>query len=145
VTTRKIIDLDKLLHPSGAFRLWRKRQSRANGRGASMAKPAAQCVVTVVSGDEALRADVAFDDGHPVPRQTTHRHDLRAQVLGRGAGRDHEAEILAEEKAATEVRDALSAACRELPMIEVEKDYLFEGCRHLIDYHFMFRGHRCFQ
>jgi predicted dithiol-disulfide oxidoreductase (DUF899 family) len=60
-------------------------------------------------------------------------------------------DFLAKEKAATKVRDALSAERRELPMIEVEKDYvfegptgkrrlidLFEGRRQLIVYHFMF-------
>ncbi len=60
-------------------------------------------------------------------------------------------ELLAREKAATRARDALSAARRRLPMVRIEKDYVFEGPdgtaslldlfdgRHqLILYHFMF-------
>ncbi len=35
--------------------------------------------------------------------------------------------LLAEEKAMTHVRDALSTKRRELPMVEIEKDYVFEG------------------
>ena len=59
--------------------------------------------------------------------------------------------LLAKEKAFTRERDALSAARRELPMVKVEKPYvfegpagkktlaeLFEGKRQLIVYHFMF-------
>ncbi|WP_406107495.1 DUF899 domain-containing protein [Streptomyces sp. NBC_01003] len=60
-------------------------------------------------------------------------------------------ELLAREKAATRARDALNAQRRELPMVEVEKLYvfegpdgkaelldLFEGRSQLIVYHFMF-------
>ena len=65
----------------------------------------------------------------------------------------HEARraFLEKEKAATRERDRLSAARRELPMVEVTKDYafegpqgivslpdLFEGRPQLIVYHFMF-------
>jgi predicted dithiol-disulfide oxidoreductase (DUF899 family) len=59
--------------------------------------------------------------------------------------------LLAEEKAATRARDALNAARRRLPMVRVDKDYvfdtpdgerrlpeLFDGRRQLIVYHFMF-------
>jgi predicted dithiol-disulfide oxidoreductase (DUF899 family) len=59
--------------------------------------------------------------------------------------------LLAEEKAATRARDALSAERRRLPMVEITEDYrfegpegpvglldLFEGRRQLIVYHFMF-------
>jgi predicted dithiol-disulfide oxidoreductase (DUF899 family) len=62
----------------------------------------------------------------------------------------HEA-LLAEEKEATRARDALAAKRRRLPMVRIEKDYvfdgpggkaslldLFEGRRQLILYHFMF-------
>jgi predicted dithiol-disulfide oxidoreductase (DUF899 family) len=61
------------------------------------------------------------------------------------------AELLVKEKAATHARDALAAERRRLPMVRVEKDYvfdgehgpahlydLFEGRRQLILYHFMF-------
>lgn len=60
-------------------------------------------------------------------------------------------ELLAKEKAATRARDELSRERRELPMVAVEKDYVFEGAdgkasllelfegrRQLITYHFMF-------
>ena len=59
--------------------------------------------------------------------------------------------LLAKEKELTRQRDALSAERRQLPMVEVEKDYrfegpggtvglidLFEGRAQLIIYHFMF-------
>jgi predicted dithiol-disulfide oxidoreductase (DUF899 family) len=60
-------------------------------------------------------------------------------------------ELLAEEKAMTRARDALNVKRRELPMVKIEKDYvferpdgdaslldLFEGRRQLIVQHFMF-------
>jgi len=60
-------------------------------------------------------------------------------------------DLLAAEKDLTQRRDALNRQRRELPMVEVEKDYvfegpsgavrlidLFEGRRQLIIYHFMF-------
>ena len=59
--------------------------------------------------------------------------------------------LLAREKAVTRARDALNAERRELPMVEIDKDYvfegptgkvglldLFEGRRQLIVGHFMF-------
>ena len=59
--------------------------------------------------------------------------------------------LLAKEKEATRARDALAAERRRLPMVEIKKDYafegpdgkaslvdLFEGRRQLIIYHFMF-------
>ena len=61
-------------------------------------------------------------------------------------------ELLAEEKAATQAKDALDARRRALPVVEVDKEYrftgpegpaalpdLFEGRRQLIVYHFMWR------
>ncbi|MCZ4495190.1 MAG: hypothetical protein JWP53_4121, partial [Conexibacter sp.] len=36
-------------------------------------------------------------------------------------------ELLAKEKAATRARDALSAERRRLPMVEITKDYVFDG------------------
>jgi predicted dithiol-disulfide oxidoreductase (DUF899 family) len=60
-------------------------------------------------------------------------------------------ELLAQEKELTRTRDALSAARRELPMVEIEKEYvfqgpdgeatlldLFDGRRQLMVGHFMF-------
>ncbi len=59
--------------------------------------------------------------------------------------------LLVKEKAATRARDALAGERRRLPMVRIEKDYvfegpdgkanlldLFEGRRQLIIYHFMF-------
>jgi len=59
--------------------------------------------------------------------------------------------LLAKEKAATRARDALAAERRRQPMVEIEKEYtfdgpngkvtlldLFEGRRQLVLYHFMF-------
>src|SRR3954449_614018 len=59
--------------------------------------------------------------------------------------------LLVKEKAFTRQRDALNAERRELPMVEIEKDYVFDGPdgkvrlidvfeqrRQLIVYHFMF-------
>ncbi len=59
--------------------------------------------------------------------------------------------LLAEEKEATRARDALAAERRRLPMVEIDKAYvfegpdgerslldLFEGRRQLVLYHFMF-------
>ena len=60
-------------------------------------------------------------------------------------------QLLVKEKAATHAKDALAAERRRLPMVRIEKDYvfdspdgkaslldLFEGRRQLIIYHFMF-------
>ena len=60
-------------------------------------------------------------------------------------------ELLVKEKAATRARDALAAERRRLPMVRIDKDYVFEGPagkaslvdlfdgrRQLILYHFMF-------
>src|ERR1700750_104048 len=60
-------------------------------------------------------------------------------------------QLLVKEKAATRQRDALAAERRRLPMVRIEKNYvfegpdgkaslvdLFEGRRQLILYHFMF-------
>src|SRR5437016_5608469 len=60
-------------------------------------------------------------------------------------------QLLVKEKAAMKTRDALNAERRRLPMVRIEKDYvfdgpsgkvglldLFEGRRQLIVYHFMF-------
>lgn len=73
------------------------------------------------------------------------------QVVSRDAWRRARTAFLTEEKAFTRARDALNARRRELPMVLVEKDYmftgpggtmslldLFDGRRQLIVYHFMF-------
>jgi predicted dithiol-disulfide oxidoreductase (DUF899 family) len=73
------------------------------------------------------------------------------QVVSRDEWLVARKELLAKEKAATRARDALNAERRRLPMVEIEKDYvfegpdgkaslldLFEGRRQLIVDHFMF-------
>ena len=52
------------------------------------------------------------------------------------------AELLVKEKAATRQRDALAAERRRLPMVRIEKDYVFErpdGKASLVD---LFEGRR---
>jgi predicted dithiol-disulfide oxidoreductase (DUF899 family) len=73
------------------------------------------------------------------------------RIASRDEWRAARTELLAKEKELTRARDALSAERRSLPMVEVEKDYvfegpagtahlpdLFEGRAQLIVYHFMF-------
>jgi predicted dithiol-disulfide oxidoreductase (DUF899 family) len=73
------------------------------------------------------------------------------EVVSREAWLEARRALLAREKAFTRERDALSAARRALPMVKVEKRYvfdepggqrtladLFDGKRQLIVYHFMF-------
>jgi predicted dithiol-disulfide oxidoreductase (DUF899 family) len=73
------------------------------------------------------------------------------QVVSREEWLAARKELLAEEKAMTRARDALNTKRRLLPMVKVEKDYLFEdtngqaslldlfdGRRQLIVQHFMF-------
>ena len=73
------------------------------------------------------------------------------KVVSREEWRAARVELLAEEKAMTRARDALSTKRRELPMVRIDKDYvftgpdgkailpdLFEGRRQLIVQHFMF-------
>ncbi len=76
-------------------------------------------------------------------------------ALPRIASRDEwlaaRTELLAQEKELTRARDALNTKRRELPMVEIDKDYrftgpegevglldLFEGRRQLMVGHFMF-------
>jgi predicted dithiol-disulfide oxidoreductase (DUF899 family) len=49
------------------------------------------------------------------------------QVVSREEWRAARTELLAKEKAATRARDALNAERRTLPMVKVEKEYVFEG------------------
>lgn len=72
-------------------------------------------------------------------------------VVSREEWRDERKKLLAKEKELTRQRDKLNAERRRLPMVKIEKDYvfegpddmlslldLFEGRRQLIIYHFMF-------
>jgi predicted dithiol-disulfide oxidoreductase (DUF899 family) len=49
------------------------------------------------------------------------------QIVSREEWLSARKELLAKEKAATRARDALNAERRGLPMVEVEKEYVFEG------------------
>ncbi len=73
------------------------------------------------------------------------------QIVSRDEWLTARKELLAKEKAATRARDELNAERRMLPMVEIEKDYVFEGPdgkvglldlfdgrAQLIVYHFMF-------
>src|SRR5215207_4941298 len=73
------------------------------------------------------------------------------QVVPRDEWQAAREELLVKEKEATRARDALAAERRRLPMVWIEKDYVFEGPegkaslldlfdgrRQLIIYHFMF-------
>ncbi len=73
------------------------------------------------------------------------------QIADRDAWHKARVELLAEEKAMTKARDALSTKRRMMPMVRIEKDYrfegpkgpatlldMFDGRRQLIVQHFMF-------
>lgn len=73
------------------------------------------------------------------------------QVVSQAEWEIARAKLLAKEKEATRAQDALAAERRRLPMVRIEKDYVFEGPegevslldlfagrRQLIIYHFMF-------
>jgi predicted dithiol-disulfide oxidoreductase (DUF899 family) len=81
----------------------------------------------------------------------TARPTALPQVVSPAQWDEAHAALLAKEKAATRARDALSAERRRLPMVKIEKSYVFEGAgyrvtlpdlfegrRQLILYHFMF-------
>ena len=73
------------------------------------------------------------------------------QIVSRDEWQRARDQLLVKEKAATRARDALAAERRRLPMVRIDKDYVFEGeqgrtgltdlfygRRQLILYHFMF-------
>jgi predicted dithiol-disulfide oxidoreductase (DUF899 family) len=75
------------------------------------------------------------------------------KVVSREEWRIARENLLAKEKAATRARDALNAERRRLPMVKIEKNYvfegpdgkaslldLFEGRRQLIIYHFVYHA-----
>lgn len=49
------------------------------------------------------------------------------QIVAREEWLSARKELLAKEKAATRARDALNAERRGLPMVEIDKEYVFEG------------------
>ncbi|MCT7356015.1 DUF899 domain-containing protein [Streptomyces sp. 15-116A] len=73
------------------------------------------------------------------------------EIVSRAEWRTAREELLAREKALTRARDALNAERRRLPMVEIDREYvfeggdgkatlldLFEGRQQLVVYHFMF-------
>ena len=76
---------------------------------------------------------------------------IKPQVVSHGEWQAARDKLLIKEKQATRARDALAAERRRLPMVRIDKDYvfdgpdgkaslldLFDGRRQLIFYHFMF-------
>ncbi len=93
-----------------------------------------------------LRSDTTSGD----TRMTQPDSDL-PRVVSRDEWREARTELLEKEKELTQKRDELNAERRQLPMVEIDKNYvfegpdgevslldLFEGRRQLIVYHFMF-------
>jgi|HubBroStandDraft_6_1064221.scaffolds.fasta_scaffold80128_5 predicted dithiol-disulfide oxidoreductase (DUF899 family) len=87
----------------------------------------------------------------PVPTNRDESCASRPQIVSREEWQRARDQLLVKEKAATRARDALAAERRRLPMVRIEKNYvfdgpggkvglldLFEGRRQLIIYHFMF-------
>lgn len=83
---------------------------------------------------------MSAENGTYLPKIVTQEEWLKARE-----------DLLTKEKGMTRVRDELSAERRRMPMIEIDKNYIFEGpdgkfnlldlfkdCRQLIVYHFMF-------
>jgi predicted dithiol-disulfide oxidoreductase (DUF899 family) len=73
------------------------------------------------------------------------------KIVSEAEWQDARAALLVKEKAATRALDALAAERRRLPMVRIDKDYVFEGAdgearladifegrRQLLVYHFMF-------
>ncbi|MEV8592029.1 DUF899 domain-containing protein [Streptomyces sp. NPDC052012] len=73
------------------------------------------------------------------------------EIVSRAEWRVAREELLVKEKAATRARDVLNAERRRLPMVEIDREYvfeggdgkatlldLFEGRQQLVVYHFMF-------
>jgi predicted dithiol-disulfide oxidoreductase (DUF899 family) len=87
----------------------------------------------------------------PAPTNRDKNRVNQPQIVSREEWQRARDQLLVKEKAATRANDALSAERRRLPMVRIEKDYvfdgpdgkvglldLFEGRRQLIIYHFMF-------
>jgi predicted dithiol-disulfide oxidoreductase (DUF899 family) len=64
------------------------------------------------------------------------------KVVSRDEWRAARIELLAEEKAMTRARDALNTKRRELPMVRIDKDYVFEGPEGKADLLELFDGRR---
>jgi predicted dithiol-disulfide oxidoreductase (DUF899 family) len=88
---------------------------------------------------------------NPAPTNKDESRVGQPQIVSRAEWQRARDQLLVKEKAATRARDALAAERRRLPMVRIEKDYLFDGPngkvrlldlfdgrRQLIIYHFMF-------
>jgi predicted dithiol-disulfide oxidoreductase (DUF899 family) len=88
---------------------------------------------------------------NPTPTDNEEKLTGRPPIVSREEWQRARDQLLVKEKAATRERDALTAERRRLPMVSIEKEYvfdgpsgkvrlldLFEGRRQLIVYHFMF-------
>ncbi len=64
------------------------------------------------------------------------------EVVTRAQWLEKRKELLAQEKAMTRARDALSTKRRELPMVEIDKDYVFEGTSGTVHLSDLFDGRR---
>jgi predicted dithiol-disulfide oxidoreductase (DUF899 family) len=64
------------------------------------------------------------------------------KVVSRDEWRAARIELLAEEKAMTRARDALNTKRRELPMVRIDKHYVFEGPKGKADLLELFDGRR---
>ncbi len=64
------------------------------------------------------------------------------QVVSRDQWLVARKELLAKEKELTRRRDALNTERRELPMVKIDKDYVFEGPEGRADLLDLFEGHR---
>jgi predicted dithiol-disulfide oxidoreductase (DUF899 family) len=95
--------------------------------------------------------DPAQDDQSKETRSVTTRTKNLPPVVSQAEWQAARDQLLVKEKAATHARDALAAERRRLPMVRIDKEYvfegpngkaslldLFEGRRQLILYHFMF-------
>src|SRR5690606_12679424 len=63
-------------------------------------------------------------------------------IVSREAWLTERKALLAREKEATHLRDTVNAARRRLPMVKIEKPYVFEGPDGLIDFPGLFAGRR---
>lgn len=87
----------------------------------------------------------------PTPTAKEEKLTSHPPIVSRDEWQRARDQLLEKEKAATRARDALAAERRRLPMVRIEKEYvfagpggkvrladLFEGRRQVIIYHFMF-------
>lgn len=64
------------------------------------------------------------------------------EIASRDEWRKARVALLADEKAMTKARDALSTKRRTLPMVRIEKDYRFDGPEGSVSLLDIFDGHR---